>query len=41
MILTFAGSFILAYACLKLYDEPIRSWLTNRFLKGKRKEAKC
>ena len=26
---------------LKLYDEPIRSWLTNRFLKGKRKEAKC
>lgn len=30
MILTFAGSFILAYACLKLYDEPIRSWLTNQ-----------
>lgn len=36
MILTFAGAFILAYACLKLYDEPIRKWLTDRFLKGKK-----
>lgn len=33
---TFAGAFILAYACLKLYDEPIRKWLTDRFLKGKK-----
>lgn len=29
MILTFAGAFVLAYACLKLYDEPIRKWLTD------------
>ena len=36
MILTFAGAFVLAYACLKLYDEPIRKWLTDRFLKGKK-----
>ena len=37
MILTFVGAFVLAYACLKLYDEPVRKWLTNRFLKGARK----
>lgn len=37
MILTFVGAFVLAYACLKLYDEPVRKWLTNRFLKGTRK----
>ena len=36
IILTFAGAFVLAYACLKLYDEPIRKWLTDRFLKGKK-----
>ena len=37
MILTFVGAFVLAYACLKLYDEPVRKWLTDRFLKGKKK----
>ena len=37
MILTFVGAFVLAYACLKLYDEPVRKWLNNRFLKGARK----
>ena len=37
MILTFISAFILAYACLKLYDEPVRKWLTDRFLKGKKK----
>lgn len=30
------GLFVLAvaiaYACLKLYDEPVRAWLSNRFL---------
>lgn len=26
-----AGSVVLAYACLKLYDEPVRRWLTKRF----------
>ena len=33
MILTFAGAIIIAYASLRLYDEPVRKWLTNRFLK--------
>jgi peptidoglycan/LPS O-acetylase OafA/YrhL len=26
-------SVAIAYACQKLYDEPVRKWLTNRFLK--------
>lgn len=26
------GSVILAYLCLKLYDEPVRRFLTKRFL---------
>jgi len=25
-------SIIIAYACLKLYDEPVRNWLKKRFL---------
>jgi len=29
------GSIILAYACLKLYDEPVRRFLTKRFLRRK------
>ncbi len=33
MLLTFVGAFVLAYACLKLYDLPVRRWLTERFLK--------
>lgn len=39
MILTFVGAVVLAYACLKLYDEPVRRWLTDRFLKGKRNSS--
>lgn len=27
-----AGSILLAYACLKLYDEPVRRYLSKRFL---------
>lgn len=27
------SSIAIAYASLKLYDEPVRKWLTNRFLK--------
>jgi len=27
------GSILLAYACLKWYDEPVRSYLTQRFLR--------
>lgn len=30
-ILTFVSSIVLAYACLKLYDEPVRKWLRNKF----------
>ena len=26
-------SILLAYACLKLYDEPVRRYLANKFLK--------
>ena len=33
MLLAFIGAFALAYACLKLYDLPVRKWLTDRFLK--------
>ncbi len=29
-------SIAIAYASLKLYDEPVRKWLTNRFLKSPR-----
>ncbi len=29
------GSVLLAWVCLKLYDEPVRKYLTNRFLKMK------
>ncbi|MDL2308303.1 acyltransferase [Bacteroidales bacterium OttesenSCG-928-C03] len=32
------GSIALAYLCLKLYDEPIRKFLTKRFLGGNRKD---
>lgn len=30
------GSIVLAYLCLKLYDIPVRKYLTNRFLKPKK-----
>lgn len=29
------GSIVLAYLCLKLYDIPVRKYLTNKFLKPK------
>lgn len=31
----FFGSILLAYLCLKLYDEPVRKWLTKKFLTKK------
>jgi peptidoglycan/LPS O-acetylase OafA/YrhL len=31
-VLVFFSSIVLAYACLKLYDEPVRKWLAKRFL---------
>lgn len=33
MLLVLAGAVVLAYGSLKLYDEPLRRRLTNRFLK--------
>lgn len=35
-----AGCIFLAYASLKLYDEPVRKYLTNRFLKSGNRSAK-
>lgn len=34
-IALFFGSVILAYICLKWYDEPVRKYLAKRFMKGK------
>ena len=31
----YALSIVLAYLCLKLYDEPVRKWLTKKFLAKK------
>jgi len=36
VIMVFAINVTLAYACLKLYDEPVRRWLTKRFIKPKK-----
>lgn len=30
-LLTFFSAVIIAYACLKLYDEPVRRWLRTKF----------
>ena len=34
-ILLLVSSVTIAYACLKLYDEPVRAWLQRRFLSAK------
>jgi len=34
-IVVYAGSIVLAYLCLKLYDEPVRKWLGKKFLRKK------
>ena len=33
-VLVLFSSITLAYACLKLYDEPVRRWLTNKLVTG-------
>ncbi|MGZ3754923.1 MAG: acyltransferase family protein [Mucilaginibacter sp.] len=33
-VLLFITSIAIAYACLKLYDEPVRNWLKKRFIAG-------
>ncbi|MBN9385504.1 MAG: acyltransferase [Chitinophagaceae bacterium] len=35
---TFFGAVIIAYACLKLYDEPVRNWLQRRWLRPRAEE---
>ncbi len=34
-LLGIAGSVMLAYLCLKLYDEPVRKWLGKKFISKK------
>jgi len=34
-LVVFFGNILLAYLCLKLYDEPVRKWLTKKFLAKK------
>jgi peptidoglycan/LPS O-acetylase OafA/YrhL len=31
-LLTFVSAIVIAYACLKLYDEPVRKWLQKKVL---------
>jgi peptidoglycan/LPS O-acetylase OafA/YrhL len=33
---TFISAVTLAYLCLKFYDEPVRKWLTGKFIIGKK-----
>lgn len=35
-LVVYVGSILLAYAALKWYDEPVRKWLTKRFLPKKK-----
>jgi peptidoglycan/LPS O-acetylase OafA/YrhL len=35
MLATFVGAVVIAYACLKLYDEPIRKWLARKSGNGR------
>ena len=35
VVMVFALNIALAYACLKLYDEPVRRWLTKCFINNK------
>lgn len=32
VLVLFFGSILLAYLCLKLYDEPVRRWLSRKFV---------
>lgn len=34
-LIVYAGSILVAYLCLKLYDEPVRKYLAKRFLQKK------
>lgn len=39
IVVVFVGNILLAYICLKFYDEPVRRYLSKRFLKPKNKPA--
>lgn len=40
-VLIFIASILIAYACLKLYDEPVRKWLKQTWLmKGEKRNLK-
>lgn len=34
-LVVFFGNIVLAYLCLKLYDEPVRKWLSRKYLSRK------
>ena len=34
-LIVMAGSVVIAWLCLKFYDEPVRKWLTKKFLSKK------
>ena len=34
-VILFIGFVVCAWLCLKFYDEPIRKWLSRRFVEGK------
>ena len=34
-LMVYIGSILLAYLCLKCYDEPVRRWLTKKFMPKK------
>ena len=35
-LIVMAGSVVIAWLCLKFYDEPVRKWLTKKFLSKKK-----
>ena len=38
--LLMAGNIVLAYLCLKLYDEPVRKYLAKRFMHKKQQAGR-
>jgi peptidoglycan/LPS O-acetylase OafA/YrhL len=39
-LLVFLSAITVAYACLKLYDEPVRQWLQKKTSAGKAREQR-
>ncbi len=38
-VLLFFGSILLSFLCLKLYDEPVRKWMTGKWMPAKKAET--